>query len=69
MELAKILHIPQEQTMSFGDSINDESMIWLAAHSVAMKNGLDTIKKLARYTTEYDNEHDGVGQFLRKWVL
>ncbi|MBQ7158229.1 MAG: HAD family phosphatase [Treponema sp.] len=69
LELAKILHIPQEQTMSFGDSMNDESMIRLAAHSVAMKNGLDTIKKLARYTTEYDNEHDGVGQFLRKWVL
>ncbi len=69
LEMAKILQIPREQTMAFGDSMNDESMIRLAAHSVAMKNGLDEIKRIARYTTDFDNEHDGVGQFLRKWVL
>ena len=69
LELARILHIPQAHTMAFGDSMNDESMIRLAAHSVAMKNGLDEIKRIARYTTAYDNEHDGVGQFLRDWVL
>lgn len=69
LELADRLQIPQEHTMAFGDSMNDESMIRLAHHSVAMKNGLSAIQKLARYVTEYDNEHDGVGQFLRKWVL
>lgn len=69
LELADRLHIPQSQTMAFGDSMNDESMIRLAAHSVAMKNGLDEIKRIARYTTAYDNEHDGVGRFLQEWVL
>ncbi len=69
LELARILQIPQEETMAFGDSMNDESMIRLAAHSVAMKNGLDEIKRIARYTTAYDNEHDGVGRFLQEWVL
>lgn len=69
LELAKILQIPQENTMAFGDSMNDESMIRLAHHSVAMKNGLPYIQEAARYVTAYDNNHDGVGQFLRTWVL
>ena len=67
--LSNHLGIPVENTMGFGDSMNDESMIRLAAHSVAMKNGLDEIKRIARYTTAYDNEHDGVGRFLQEWVL
>ena len=69
LELAKMLSIPQSQTSAFGDSMNDESMILLSAHSVAMKNGLPHIQDVARYVTEYDNEHDGVGRFLRDWVL
>ena len=40
-----VLNIPKEETMSFGDSMNDESMIKYAAHSTAMINGLDYIKK------------------------
>lgn len=69
LELAKRLGIPPERTMAFGDSMNDESMIRLAHHGVAMRNGLPYIQEAARYVTEDDNNHDGVGKFLRDWVL
>ncbi|MDE5613286.1 MAG: Cof-type HAD-IIB family hydrolase [Treponemataceae bacterium] len=69
LELAKRLGIPPERTMAFGDSMNDESMIRLAHHGVAMRNGLPYIQEAARYVTENDNNHDGVGKFLRDWVL
>ena len=67
--LAEKLGIPMEQTMGFGDSMNDESMIRMCGAGVAMCNGLDYIKEIADYVTEEDNNHDGVGDFVRKYVL
>lgn len=69
LELATRLGIPQERTMAFGDSMNDESTIRLAHHGVAMRNALPYIQEAARYVTADDNNHDGVGKFLRDWVL
>lgn len=67
--LAEMLHIPQDNTMSFGDSMNDESMIRLARYGVAMVNGLDYIKEAAAFVTEKTNNEDGVGDFIEKYVL
>ena len=67
--LAKELGFGPENVMGFGDSMNDESLIRMAGHGVAMCNGLDAIKNIARYVTDYDNNHDGVGKFLQKFVL
>ena len=67
--LANELKIPMEETMGFGDSMNDESLIRMAGHGVAMCNGLEAIKSIARHVTEYDNNHDGVGEFIKKYVL
>ena len=58
-----------EKAMGFGDSMNDESLIRMAGWGVAMKNGLDEIKKIADFVTDKDNNHDGVGDFLEKHVL
>lgn len=69
LNLADNLGIPVEETMAFGDSMNDESMIVKAGHSVAMLNGLDEIKEKARYVTRLDNNHDGIGDFLNEFVL
>ena len=55
--------------MSFGDSMNDESMIRLAGLSVAMVNGLDSIKDMAHYVTEFTNNQDGLARFVEKYVL
>jgi len=69
MWLSGRLGIAQEETMGFGDSMNDESMIRLAKYGVAMSNGLDYIQKVAAYVTEKSNEEDGVGDFIDKYVL
>ena len=58
-----------EKAMGFGDSMNDESLIRMAGWGVAMKNGLEEIKKIADFVTDEDNNHDGVGDFLKKHVL
>jgi len=67
--LAGQLDISVEHVMSFGDGMNDESMIHLAGISIAMKNGLDYIKNIATYITEFSNEEDGVARFLDKFAL
>ena len=67
--LANELGIPIEKTMGFGDSMNDESLIRMTGHGVAMCNGLDAIKNIADFVTEMDNNHDGVGDFIYKKIL
>ncbi|MFA6938515.1 MAG: Cof-type HAD-IIB family hydrolase [Treponema sp.] len=69
LHLAKELNIPQENTMAFGDSMNDESMIRLAKYGIAMCNGLEYIQQVAAYVTDKTNEEDGVGDFIEKYVL
>ena len=67
--LSEELGFGLEKTLGFGDSMNDESLIKMTKYGVAMCNGLDAIKNIADFVTEYDNNHDGVAAFLRKWVL
>jgi hydroxymethylpyrimidine pyrophosphatase-like HAD family hydrolase len=44
-------------------------MIRYAGHSVAMCNGRPEIKTLARYTTSFSNDDDGVARFIEEHVL
>jgi hydroxymethylpyrimidine pyrophosphatase-like HAD family hydrolase len=67
--LAEKLGIPVEQTMAFGDSMNDESMILSAGIGVAMKNGLPGIRASAQYVTERTNDEDGAAFFLEQHCL
>lgn len=67
--LAEHIGIPVNTTMGFGDSWNDESMIRMCGYGVCMKNGVEGIKKIADFVTDYDNDHDGVGEFIIKNVL
>ena len=67
--LADYLGIPQEKTMAFGDSMNDESMIRMTGFSVAMCNGLQYIQQIAKYVTQNSNDEDGIGKFLNDFVL
>ena len=67
--LAEHLGIPMENTMAFGDSMNDESMIRQCGFGVAMNNARTEIKECADFITALDNNNSGVGDFLEKYVL
>ena len=67
--LADYLGIPREQTMAFGDSMNDESMIVQCGYGVAMCNGLEYIKHKADFVTRKSNDEDGIADFLESFVL
>lgn len=67
--LANKLGIKKIETMAFGDSFNDETMLRMVEYGVAMKNGQDELKNAARFVTEKTNNEDGIGDFLEKYVL
>jgi hypothetical protein len=55
-----------QEVMAFGDHHNDVSMLSYAGISVAMGNGEEDIKSLAKHVTTTNSEF-GVERFLRKY--
>lgn len=53
------LHMSMEDTIGFGDSMNDYEMIQTCAHGVVMENGSNELKKYATSICE-SVENDGV---------
>lgn len=45
--VCEYLQIPVEDSIAFGDSMNDKEMMEMAGHSVCMENGSEILKKLA----------------------
>ena len=66
-KIAKFYGIDNKHIMSFGDASNDIPMMEGSEISVAMKNGIEDVEQYAKFITEYDNEHDGVAHFLKKF--
>lgn len=56
-----------EQTIAFGDSLNDESMMKHAKYSCAMENGDDDLKNLCRYVIGH-NEDQAVLDILEQYI-
>ena len=54
------LGITPDETMAFGDYLNDLEMLTRATYSYAMKNAQEEVKQVAAYQTEEDNNNDGV---------
>ena len=57
-----------DQLVCFGDSINDIEMLTMNHNGVCMINGKDELKTYARYITKYDNNHDGVVEFIDEFI-
>lgn len=66
--LGEQLQVRTENMMVFGDGDNDRGMIRLAGMGVAMENGLPEVKAEADYLAG-SNDEDGIGKFLRQYVL
>lgn len=61
--------IPIGEIMAFGDMDNDIAMIAAAGWGVAMANGCDAAKAVAKDVTEYGVLEDGLGRYLEDHVL
>ena len=57
--LQKHLGITAQQTCAVGDQLNDIAMVKAAGHGVAMENGHEDLKKIARFTCGH-NQRDGI---------
>ena len=66
--LSEELGIKKEEVMALGNAQNDDSMIEFAGLGVAMGNSIPGTLKIADVTTA-DNNHDGVGKAIEKYVL
>lgn len=64
-ELQQQLGISVEETMVFGDYMNDIEMLKLAKYSFAMKNAHPSVKEVARYEAP-SNDEDGVLQIIKQ---
>lgn len=68
LQLGKILNIPQEQILVFGDGDNDLEMFSTFENSVCMANGAEKVKKLSRYITRKDNNNSGVAEGINYYI-
>lgn len=67
-EIQKRYGITKEETMAFGDNLNDIEMLEQAEYSYAIGNAREEVKKAAKYQTD-TNKNDGVLKVLKKLLL
>ena len=60
------LDVPLNQTMAFGDGLNDLEMLSTVGHSVAMSNGRDILKTTATALAPHHADH-GVAHYLNHY--
>lgn len=68
-ELCRHLGTGTESAVAVGDESNDVSMILAAGVGVAMANAVQAAKDAADYITGRDNNHDGIEEVIRKFLL
>lgn len=67
-KLAKYLKVKNNDIICFGDGLNDIEMLEKSNYGVALKNALPEVKKVAKDITKYDNDHNGVINYLKEKV-
>jgi Cof subfamily protein (haloacid dehalogenase superfamily) len=67
-ELAKYFNVDIENIVSFGDNENDLEMVRNSGTGVAVENGIDEIKRAAKYVCE-SNENNGVAVWIENNIL
>lgn len=63
LALCQNLHIPIEESIAFGDGLNDISMLRMAGTGIAMGNASDEVKSAADYTADSCDD-DGVAHMM-----
>ena len=68
-KLQKDFNISFEETLVFGDFLNDLEMMQTAKFSYAMKNSHPEILEAASFVTEFSNNESGVTKTIKKLCL
>ena len=66
--LLQYLNFSKENSICFGDSMNDYQMFESSGFSVAMENASKELKAKANYVT-FSNNDDGVARFIEKYII
>lgn len=61
-------NIPLTQMIAFGDDINDIDMLRIVGTGVAMGNAIPSLKKIANYVTE-TNDNNGISAWIYKHLI
>lgn len=69
LKTAEFLGVKAENTVSAGDEANDIPMLKSAHIGVAMKNAAPDVLAEIPLVSENDNDHDGVAEIIRKFLL
>lgn len=64
-ELQQLLNVTKEETMAFGDGLNDIELMESATYSFAMRNAFEETKKAAAFVTN-SNDDNGVLATIEK---
>lgn len=67
--LCDFLNIPVENSVAAGDAQNDIAMLDAAHIGAVMCNAFPEIAAHGDYITKADNNHDGVAEIIRKFIL
>ncbi len=67
--LQKKLNLGYDETLVFGDYMNDLDMMHTAQYSYAMKNAYYKVAEAANFMTEVDNNSGGVTKTIKELVL
>ena len=67
--MADFYKVGIEDTLAVGDEENDCPMIEAAGVGIAMANASPVAKDLADYVTQCDNNHSGMSEIIKKFVL
>lgn len=60
-----MLGVTKEETMAFGDGLNDRELLETATYSFAMSNAFEEIKEIAAFVTK-SNDESGVLTTIEK---
>jgi Cof subfamily protein (haloacid dehalogenase superfamily) len=64
--IQQLFEISPEETLIFGDYLNDLDMMRVGYHSYAMKNAHPKIIEISRFVTHYDNNNNGVVETIKE---
>lgn len=68
-EVLSMYNLSKEDLITFGDGHNDIEMLQYANDGIAMKNAHPDVLETTKYSTDRDNDNDGVANYLITYYL